>query len=274
MAAKSATTKTHRTVPDPATITQIKGYPSKLIIYLCDASTYWQIRYFAAGKYHKKSSRTSVKQEAIEAAKQFYDDINFKLRFGPQNQHELFEQQAIEWLKVEQARATRGQITDAFFKTLVNRFNKHVSPYFSGKLVKYIKSAHLEQFLAVLASEGLKADTQKGYLNIVMSVLKHAYENDVLNKLPKKPKLHVPDNPSDYFDDQKMRLLLDTAKAMAGEKIRIEQGKANKHGTRPKRMVHIMPDLWRLIEFMFYSFIRPSDIRVLQHKHVEVKVRK
>ena len=271
MASNPAQRTKCRTTPDPATITQIKGYPSKLIIYLCAASSYWQIRYFAAGTYHKKTSGTSVKQDAIEAAKRFYDDINFKLRFGPQNKHELFEQQAIEWLKVEQARATRGQITDAFFTTLVKRFNKHVSPYFSGKLVKEIKTAHLEQFLAALATEGLKADTQKGYLNIVFSVLKHAYENDMLNKLPKRPKLHIEDNPSDYFNEHEMRLLIDTAKAMAGEKVRIEQGKANKHGTRPKRMVLIMPDFWRLIEFMFYSFIRPSDIRVLQHKHVEVK---
>lgn len=96
MAAKSYKAKTHRTTPDPATITQIKGYPSKLIIYLCEASNYWQIRYFAGKTYHKKSSRTSVKQEAIELAKQFYDDINFKQRIGPNNQHELFEQQAIE----------------------------------------------------------------------------------------------------------------------------------------------------------------------------------
>jgi hypothetical protein len=36
--------------PDPASITQIKGYPSKIIIYLCPASSYWQIRYFSGGK--------------------------------------------------------------------------------------------------------------------------------------------------------------------------------------------------------------------------------
>ena len=39
MTAKSSNAKTHRTVPDPATITQVKGYPTKLIIYLCEVST-------------------------------------------------------------------------------------------------------------------------------------------------------------------------------------------------------------------------------------------
>jgi hypothetical protein len=58
---------------------------------------------------------------------------------------------------------------------------------------------------------------------------------------------------------------------LAGEKVRIEQGKANQFGTRPKRMVHIVPDFWRLIEFMFYSFTRPHDIRLLQHKQFEIK---
>ena len=160
----------HRTVPDPTTITRIKGYPDKLIIYLCEASTFWQIRYFAGGKYHKKSSKTSVKQEAIELAEKFYDDINFKQRVGPNNQHQLFEQQSVEWLKVEKARQVRGQITEAFFTTLVKRFNKYVSPYFSGKLVGEIKAAHLEQFLAVLAEANLKPDTQKGYLNVTSRI--------------------------------------------------------------------------------------------------------
>jgi len=83
VASPKATRNAHRTTPDPATITQIKGYPSKLIIYLCEASSYWQIRYFSGGTYHKTSSLTSVKQEAIEAAKQFYDDINYKQRVKP-----------------------------------------------------------------------------------------------------------------------------------------------------------------------------------------------
>jgi len=100
MAAKSLKANTHRTTPDPATITQIKGYPSKLIIYLCEASSYWQIRYFAGKTYHKKSSKILVKQKAIELAKQFYDDTNYQQRIGPQNRKELFEQQAVEWLKV------------------------------------------------------------------------------------------------------------------------------------------------------------------------------
>ena len=181
MASSTATPNAHRTTPDPATITQIKGYPSKLIIYHCPASSYWQIRYFSGGTYYKKSSRTSVKKEAMEAAKQFYDDINYKQRVSPKNKHELFELQAEEWFKLEQARCTRGQITDAFFKTLVKRFNKHVSPYFSGKLVGDISFVQLELFLAVLAKEGLKADTQKGYLNNVFGILKHAVENGLIH---------------------------------------------------------------------------------------------
>lgn len=59
MAAMSNKANKHRTVPDPSTITRIKGYPDKLIISLCGASTFWQIRYFAGGRYLMKSSKTA-----------------------------------------------------------------------------------------------------------------------------------------------------------------------------------------------------------------------
>ena len=40
------------------------------------------MRYFHQGKAYKRSTRTASKREAIEFAKSFYDDINYKQHAG------------------------------------------------------------------------------------------------------------------------------------------------------------------------------------------------
>ena len=64
-----------RTLPIPATITSIEGYPAKLKIYLTSASKFWQSRCFFRGRVHTKTTRTTNKRLAINAAKYFYESL-------------------------------------------------------------------------------------------------------------------------------------------------------------------------------------------------------
>ena len=62
----------HRTLPIPATVTPIANYPSKLRIYMTNASRFWQVRCFFKGKTYSQSLRTSNKTSAVSLAKQFF----------------------------------------------------------------------------------------------------------------------------------------------------------------------------------------------------------
>ena len=62
----------HRTLPILATITPIANYPSKLRIFLTNASRYWQVRCFLKSKTYTQSLKTTNKQAAISQAKQFF----------------------------------------------------------------------------------------------------------------------------------------------------------------------------------------------------------
>mgnify|MGYP003564681883 CR=1 FL=1 len=82
---QTATNKTrHRTQPIADTITYVKNYPRKLTLYKCDASRYWQVRYYADGRVMRRSTKTESKRDAIEYAKKYYDEINLKRATGAQ----------------------------------------------------------------------------------------------------------------------------------------------------------------------------------------------
>jgi hypothetical protein len=62
----------YRTSPISSTIYSIPNYPKKLRIYLTNASPYWQVCCFFKGKTYKRSLKTTIRQVAIRAAKDFF----------------------------------------------------------------------------------------------------------------------------------------------------------------------------------------------------------
>ena len=62
----------HRTLPIPASVTPVPGYPSKLVIFQTNASRYWQVRCYLKGRTYKQSLRTTNRLVALRAAKEFF----------------------------------------------------------------------------------------------------------------------------------------------------------------------------------------------------------
>ena len=72
----------HRTTPIKESLTSVPKYPTKLTLYKSEASPFWWVRYYSAHKIFRRSTKTLDKRVAIEFAKNFYDDINFKTHQG------------------------------------------------------------------------------------------------------------------------------------------------------------------------------------------------
>ena len=72
----------HRTTPIKESLTSVPNYPTKLTLYKSESSLYWWVRYYAAHKVFRRSTKTLDKRVAFEFAKNFYDDINFKTHQG------------------------------------------------------------------------------------------------------------------------------------------------------------------------------------------------
>ena len=107
----------HRTSPIGSTIYSIPNYPKKLRIYLTNSSPYWQVCCFFKGKTYRRSLKTTIRQVAIRAAKDFFHQSVADLYGTTINIREdkvlLFSDLVAPTIAIETARTQRGDYSIA-----------------------------------------------------------------------------------------------------------------------------------------------------------------
>ena len=283
-----------RTVPIRDSMTRIPGYPRKLVIFKIPASSYWWVRYYANFKTVKRTTKTEIKRDAMEAAKRFYDDVN--IRFHKMGDIELpedvnpaavvtFNQIAKMLVESETAKLERKQLTQTSFDNLQLRLNKLILPHFGLLDVQSVDYKSLDAFLQKLSKQQppLSISTIGAYMGLVRKVLQHGARHSYLPHLPEFPKVGVQDKPRGWFTVGEYHELNKTAKQLAGKKVewRAHNGKTGESyfcfpggKLHPKdrliKTVEMTKDLPDLIVFMVNSYVRPTDIKNMQHRHVDV----
>lgn len=284
----------HRTVPIAASLTHVPNYPKKLVIYQLEASPFWWVRYYTDGKVLKRSTKVTEKKRAIAAAKEFYDEINFKRYSGQAlsaSNNTSFEHCALAAMEMQLARVTRGELTKMVHDNDEWRLRKHVLPFFAKHDIGKIDYFALEQFLRKISEDKISQATSIAYMGIVKKVLTYALKRAYIKSLPVFPKIKKEDSPRGWFNTREYRLVWSAAKRLIGAEYEIravdngkDDGEDTQHIIYPKtelkkgavklgkpiRNITISHDLYNLIVFMVNSFVRPTDIKVLKHKHVEI----
>lgn len=271
-------TKRCRTTPIPETLSHVPNYPNKLRIYLTNASCYWQARCFHKFKTYTRSMHTSDKKRAFSNARLFYEELvssdivaRLSVRKCETSDATLFSVLAIKVLELESGKVHRGELTEKSLKITRYRLNKSVLPIFGQLPVSQISYLHLESYVAKLSKQGLTGVAVGMYLVIVRKVLNYALRSNIITHLPAFPKVKAIRIPRGGFTLKEYHCLLQTAWRMRGTTYEMQ--------TRAKQMrvegavgkVVTMPaEMTRLIGFMVNSFVRPSDVKLIQHKHVEI----
>jgi len=112
------------------------------------------------------------------------------------------------------------------------------------------------------------------YLVILRKVLKLAIARKWLREMPEIPRIAISSKPRSTFTvDQYQRMLRAAKRLVRSQAVApcVKQGE----GTRERfwvtaRYRTLAPDMYWAIGFMTNSFVRPSDIKCLQHKHIEI----
>lgn len=284
----AALQKKHRTVPLAGSLSPVPGYPKKLIIYKLEASSYWWVRYYTDGKIVRRSTKTENKNDAFRFAKQFFDEINLRRAQGLSvTTKSRFDMCAVAMLASMKAQLARGEITKQTYEITDYRLQKSVLPFFGERDSGDVNYDLLERYLSELShyTPKLSPATISSYMKLVRKVLNHAYKRQLISTIPHFPSVVTPDNPRGYFTTREYRLLWSRARALIGKrfdlvKLKDKNGEeklaqyfpagSRKANGRKIRSIEITADLVELIVFMTNSFIRPTDIKHLQHKHVEI----
>ena len=298
-----------RTVPIPSTITPIAGYPRKLVIFKMAASKFWQVRCWIAGRTHRKSTQTQNAQVARFFARQFYEQLLADHRIasleaqggrhgrnndapydtapthagavGDSSAHRngwtptskaptvSFAVYAERLVRNEQSRVARREYTRGSLQVLRNRLDGVILPALGACTPSEVNHEQLQAFTHAL-SERFSSITVSQYLIAVRKVLATAVSLGALEKLPEFPKVKAQTDSRGPFTPTEYWRLLRTSRALCGQRpsddpdtLRMKHGLRQADHTQP-------PDLSWVIGFMVNSFIRPSDLKTLKHKHVEV----
>ena len=286
-----------RSVPIPRTITRIPGYPSKLVVFCIAASSYWQVRCWVEGKTRKRSTKTTVLATAMAAARGYYEewlveaasarcmhaavlrqlqagesqagvealaDAHAKAQSAPR-----FGAVAAQMLANESARVRRGEWSRGSQQVLVNRLNKLVLPRWASSLCSAINYQALQAFVNDLSAEHTTT-TINQYLVVIRKVLKQALSMGLIDVLPAFPQLRGNAQSRGAYTPSEYWKILRCARRLRGQPYPADARTIRlKYKIRSNEQ-RLPPDVAWAAGFMVNSFIRPSDLRTLKHRHIEI----
>ena len=251
----------HRTMPIAGSLQKISGFGT-LTIYKMDASPFWYVRYYEDGKIIRRSLKVADKKVAIAAAKKLFVDIkHHQMNKLPFTKTSGFEVCARGLLKENAARAARGELSEQKQQLDAARLRSDLMPHFGKYEIADINYAIISDYLNKLSTPArpLSINTLKIHLSHIKTILRYAQRVGVLNALPAFPTLKTIDTPRPWFNSAEYTKLHRTCDANIGKVFK----KAGTKGEQ-RRNITITQELYDLILFMTNSFIRPTDIKVLQ----------
>jgi hypothetical protein len=197
---------------------------------------------------------------------------NSELQLEPANSSTtLFKDLVSHMLRIEENRVRRDELSQKSLSITRNRLTKWIAPYFDDMSIGVIGYVTLEAFIEGLTEAEIKGVAITQYLIIIRKVLKYALLTNLITSLPHFPKVKAPMASRGAFTITEYRRLLKTAWRLRNQPFMMQNRPKEIHLNEVSVMDVIMPpDRTRLIGFMVNSFIRPSDLKFIQHKHVEI----
>ena len=249
----------HRTSPIPESITKIGGgYPDKLVIFQSPLSRFWWLRYYTQKKILKKSTKTENKIEAIKFAKNFYEDILLRERnLLPISASPSFERVSEEMLLDQQSLINRGERNIKLNVNDSQMLNRDILPHFRGMDIRNITHGHINAYLNKIGVRNLAPATLKKHTNLISKILSYAQREGLVDRVPTAPKIKQKDSPRGWFSDTEYKLLRTLTVQAIKENV-IVRGHS------------ITNEMRFLITFVVNSFLRPSDVKNLKNKSIQI----
>ena len=292
-----------RNLPIARTFHRIPGFPESLCLYKIPASRFWQVRVFFGGRLIIRSTRVEKLELAEDFARRFYLDLDaghippsYRLGTGqvaaqtvssPVVVEEGFEAIARQLLLREAARCERRELAWLSHKADRIRLERRVIPFFAAYRIASINPRDIEAFLLSLEAEELSSTSLSLHLMSLRKLMRYALNLGLIDALPIFPKVRIRKKSRGAFTPTEYVRILRAARSRLGTRIytplqasahRLQQlGEHSAMVSKDSERFWIMPRYWDMppdlpwvIAFMVHSFIRPSDLKTLKHRHVEV----
>jgi hypothetical protein len=176
---------------------------------------------------------------------------------------------AAQMLANESARVRRGEWSRGSQQVLINRLNKLVLPRWESSLCSAINYQALQAFVNDMSAEH-STTTINQYLVVIRKVLKQALAMGLIDVLPAFPHLRGNAQSRGAYTPSEYWKILRCARRLRGQPYPADARTIRlKYKIRSKEQL-LPPDVAWAAGFMVNSFIRPSDLRTLKHRHIEI----
>jgi len=162
-----------------------------------------------------------------------------------------------------------GDITKQTLGMFKSRLQARLIPYFSEYLVKDIRYEEVVGFINYLYEHDVKPVTIKQYLGLLRRILMLALEKELIPKVPLFPKIKAKSIPRGSFTCSEYRKILIACKLIGSKTDHFTVSHRSTSGGAYIKRDTVPYEMTWLIQFMVNSFVRPVDIKLIQHKHIE-----
>ena len=189
-------------------------------------------------------------------------------------------------LKSMKAEVARDDLTKQTYDIAEYRLRKMILPSLGDKDINAIHFEDIEELLNQLSHQTpkLSPSTISSYLKLTKRVFSYAFKRRSIKVIPHFPSVSGKHQPRGYFTAREYRKMWSRARKLIGSRFEYRK-LTDKKGVEQKGSFHIegkckegrlirkttiTRELMELIVFMTNSYCRPTDIKNLQHKHVEI----
>ena len=239
-------------------IESVPKMPSHVVIFKVANSAYWWTRCYVNRRYVVRSARTEDRKEAQKFAKEVYTDALVNIKANPKSKVKSRSFAVLANLLIEHEKTTAKE---SLYKNDKGKAENFLIPHFAEKNIDEIEYADLVKMMEKLNEKDLSPATKKHYLSLVSKIFRFAVQEGVLKVIPQFPKL------SERLKTKEKRDFLEN-----GEYVRLNNAVLRLEAKGVKvRGIPVTEELKWLNKFMINAFLRPTDIKVLKHKHIQRK---
>lgn len=174
-------------------------------------------------------------------------------------------------LQAERARVQRKEIAWGSWQIMSNRMDAHLLPLLGDRLARDIDGTAAQELIDRLGEQDFSSTTIAQYMVLLRKTLMHGVLTGVLEEMPRLPKVKIRSQPRGSFSVAEYRQLVATARRLAGQPHPVLA--TLQPGERfwiARELLYMPRELPWLIRWMVNTFVRPSDVKSVRHRHIDV----
>ena len=244
-----------------------RGYPETLKLFQIPASKFWYVGMYIKGRgFVRKSTKCEKLHDAKEFAGDWYEDRIVERKTQHASKGMSFAHFAEKLQETQKREIRRGTLGQNQYDEDRRKLDADVLPVLGSYSVRKVDYNVVDHFIDNLVSDrDLSASSLKKYVVLIRKVLKEAERDQVIQGIPSLPSIKSVTNPRPWFSPDQYKRLLASCRDLRENPPTEGYGAGGSTGE-----TFDFDELYDFIVFMIHTFLRPSEWKHLQNKHIDI----